>query len=72
MSSVSCSDGPNGLMKKFPTQGDLPVFPYVGGVPAIAGWNSPSVSPLSSSVLPPFSLSLPPDTQKTQKQKMIC
>lgn len=71
MSSVSCSDGPNGLMKEFPTQGDLPVFPYVGGVPAIAGWNSPSVSPLSSSA-PPFSLSLLPNTQKTQKQKMIC
>lgn len=40
MSVTSCSDGPNGLADKFPTQGDLPKFPYIGGVPAIGGWGS--------------------------------
>lgn len=42
MSTVTCSDGPNGLMKKYPTQGALPGFPNIGGVPGV-GWNSPSV-----------------------------
>ena len=42
MSTVTCSDGPNGLMKKYPTQGALPGFPHIGGVPGV-GWNSPSV-----------------------------
>lgn len=42
MSTVTCSDGPNGLMKKYPTQGAIPGFPNIGGVPGV-GWNSPSV-----------------------------
>lgn len=42
MSTVTCSDGPNGLMSKYPTQGALPGFPNIGGVPGV-GWNSPSV-----------------------------
>ena|SRR3569833_14277 len=48
MSVVSCSDGPKGLMQKFPTQGDLPGFPYVGGAQAIAGWGSANVRRLLS------------------------
>ncbi|KEZ40656.1 hypothetical protein SAPIO_CDS8583 [Scedosporium apiospermum] len=42
MLAVSCSDGSNGLASRFPTQGNLPKFPYIGGVPAIGGWNSPN------------------------------
>lgn len=45
LTTISCSDGSNGLMTKHPnwkTQGNLPKFPYIGGVDAIAGWNSPS------------------------------
>ncbi|SPN97371.1 related to Protein SnodProt1 [Cephalotrichum gorgonifer] len=40
MSTVTCSDGPNGLASRFPTQGKLPVFPYIGGAPGVT-WNSP-------------------------------
>ncbi|KAK7431757.1 hypothetical protein QQZ08_001695 [Neonectria magnoliae] len=45
LTTISCSDGSNGLITKHPnwkTQGDIPKFPYIGGVDAIAGWNSPS------------------------------
>jgi hypothetical protein len=43
LSSVSCSDGPNGLLtRNFTTLGSLPKYPYVGGAPAVTGWNSPS------------------------------
>ncbi|KAL2107376.1 hypothetical protein VUR80DRAFT_5314 [Thermomyces stellatus] len=41
MNVVSCSDGPNGLAGQYPTQGALPTFPNIGGVPAIAGHGSP-------------------------------
>lgn len=42
LSSVSCSDGPNGLLtRNFTTLGSLPKYPYVGGAPAVTGWNSP-------------------------------
>jgi hypothetical protein len=43
MTSVACSDGPNGLITKYgwKTQGNIPT-PYVGGVNIIAGWNSPN------------------------------
>ncbi|PKS07725.1 hypothetical protein jhhlp_006333 [Lomentospora prolificans] len=40
MLTVSCSDGSHGLASRFPTQGNLPNFPHIGGVPAIEGWNS--------------------------------
>ncbi|KAG9226605.1 hypothetical protein CCMSSC00406_0006170 [Pleurotus cornucopiae] len=40
MSSVSCSDGANGLASRFPTFGKVPSFPHVGAVPG-ASWNSP-------------------------------
>ncbi|KAH9867896.1 hypothetical protein IAQ61_007200 [Plenodomus lingam] len=39
MGVVSCSDGPNGLMHRFPTQGAIPNFPRIGGLSGIA-WNS--------------------------------
>jgi Cerato-platanin len=43
LSSVSCSDGPNGLLtRNFTTLGSLPKYPFVGGAPAVTGWNSPS------------------------------
>lgn len=44
MTAVSCSDGSNGLITKYgwKTQGDIPRFPYIGGVNIIAGWNSPN------------------------------
>jgi Cerato-platanin len=42
LSTVSCSDGPNGLLtRNFTTLGSLPKYPYVGGAPAVTGWNSP-------------------------------
>ncbi|KAK5660172.1 hypothetical protein OQA88_13641 [Cercophora sp. LCS_1] len=42
LESVSCSDGPNGLIKKYgwTTQGAIPRFPYIGGAEAVEGWNS--------------------------------
>ncbi|KAJ2923985.1 hypothetical protein H1R20_g13108, partial [Candolleomyces eurysporus] len=36
---VSCSNGENGLIKKYPTLGTLPNFPALGGFPGV-GWNS--------------------------------
>ena len=42
LSSVACSDGPNGLLTRgFTTFGSLPKFPFIGGAPAVTGWNSP-------------------------------
>ncbi|RFU77024.1 eliciting plant response [Trichoderma arundinaceum] len=40
LAEVSCSDGPNGLIPRWQTQGQLPKFPYIGGVQGIS-WNSP-------------------------------
>jgi Cerato-platanin len=41
LSTVSCSDGPNGLLTKgFTTFGSLPTFPNIGAAAAVAGWNS--------------------------------
>ncbi|KAL1742621.1 Cerato-platanin-domain-containing protein [Schizophyllum fasciatum] len=41
MSAVACSDGARGLLSLgFPTFGSLPGFPRVGGVSAVAAWNS--------------------------------
>ncbi len=38
---VACSDGPNGLLTKgYTTFGSLPNFPFIGGVPAVATWDS--------------------------------
>jgi Cerato-platanin len=41
LNGVACSNGANGLAANFPTFGDLPTFPYIGGAPGIA-WNSPN------------------------------
>ncbi|KIY50654.1 Sm1 protein [Fistulina hepatica ATCC 64428] len=41
LTTVSCSDGTNGLITKgYSTFGSIPDFPYIGGADAIAGWNS--------------------------------
>ena len=44
MTSVACSDGKNGLItrKGWRTLGNAPKSVYVGGAPAVAGWNSPN------------------------------
>jgi cerato-platanin len=46
LTAVSCSDGANGLITRYgwQTQKQVKKFPYIGGVQAVAGWNSPSVS----------------------------
>jgi hypothetical protein len=43
--SLSCSDGPNGLVTRFGwnNQGNVPSFPRIGGYSGIAGWNSAQV-----------------------------
>ncbi|KAI0692229.1 immunomodulatory protein [Cytidiella melzeri] len=41
LDTVACSDGANGLITKgYSTFGSLPVFPNIGGAPAVGGWNS--------------------------------
>jgi hypothetical protein len=40
LNTVSCSDGQHGLAAKYPTFGSLPKFPFIGGMPMVAGWNS--------------------------------
>ncbi|EJC99991.1 eliciting plant response-like protein [Fomitiporia mediterranea MF3/22] len=40
MNTVSCSTGSNGLEGRFPTFGDLPTFPNIGGSDSIAGFGS--------------------------------
>ncbi|KAI8953346.1 EC5 protein [Xylaria longipes] len=42
LTAVACSDGVNGLMTRYgwQTQGQIPRFPYIGAVAAVAGWNS--------------------------------
>lgn len=49
LTSVACSDGPNGLITThgFQTQGQIPGFPNIGGSFEIAGWGSAQVSFLS-------------------------
>ncbi|EMD39200.1 hypothetical protein CERSUDRAFT_112878 [Gelatoporia subvermispora B] len=43
LDTVACSDGGNGLERKgFTTFGSLPDFPYIGGAPAVTGWDSPA------------------------------
>ena len=41
LNSVACSNGPNGLASRFPTFGDIPNFPFIGGAFDVA-WNSPN------------------------------
>jgi len=41
MTSVACSDGPNGLITKgYSTQDSIPGFPNIGASSTIPGWNS--------------------------------
>ena len=41
LTTVACSDGPNGLITKgFSSFGSLPQFPNIGGAAAIGSWNS--------------------------------
>ena len=43
LATVSCSDGPNGMLTKgYNVFGDLPTFPRIGGSSAVASWNSPN------------------------------
>jgi hypothetical protein len=39
LNSVTCSNGANGLAARFPTFGDVPSFPFIGGAFDVA-WNS--------------------------------
>jgi hypothetical protein len=42
LTTVACSDGPNGLITRgFTTFGSLPNFPLIGGGPAVTGFGSP-------------------------------
>jgi hypothetical protein len=45
LTSVSCSDGANGLITKYgwQNQGAVAGFPRIGGYMGIAGWNSAQV-----------------------------
>ena len=38
--NTACSNGENGLLKKYPTLDQIPNFPFVGGMPGLT-WNSP-------------------------------
>ncbi|KAL1985426.1 hypothetical protein VTN96DRAFT_7869 [Rasamsonia emersonii] len=43
LSTVACSNGQHGLETKgYKTAGQLPKFPFVGGSPTVAGWDSPN------------------------------
>ena len=42
LNNVACSNGENGLVTKgYSTFDTLPAFPFIGGVSAVKGWNSP-------------------------------
>ncbi|KAF8467134.1 SnodProt1 [Russula ochroleuca] len=41
LNGVACSNGPNGLAVRFPTFGDIPSFPFIGGAFDVV-WNSPN------------------------------
>ena len=41
LNSVACSNGANGLVARFPTFGDVPTFPFIGGAFDVV-WNSPN------------------------------
>jgi len=44
LNSVACSNGPNGLASRFPTFGDIPNIPFIGGAFDVVWsvWNSPN------------------------------
>ena len=39
--TVACSNGQNGLVSRFPTLGQIPSFPFIGGAFDVV-WNSPN------------------------------
>jgi hypothetical protein len=41
LNNVACSNGANGLAARFPTFGNSPTFPFIGGVPGVV-FNSPN------------------------------
>jgi hypothetical protein len=41
LNGVACSNGANGLAARFPTFGNIPTFPFIGGAPDVA-FNSPN------------------------------
>jgi Cerato-platanin len=41
LNGVACSNGANGLAARFPTFGDIPSFPFIGGAFDVV-WNSPN------------------------------
>jgi hypothetical protein len=41
LNNVACSNGANGLVARFPTFGDIPKFPFIGGAFDVV-WNSPN------------------------------
>jgi hypothetical protein len=41
LNGVACSNGANGLVTRFPTFGNIPTFPFIGGAPGIV-FNSPN------------------------------
>jgi len=41
LNNVACSNGPNGLASRFPTFGDIPNIPFIGGAFDVV-WNSPN------------------------------
>ena len=41
LNNVACSNGPNGLVTKFPTFNKLPTFPNIGSGFTIHNWGSP-------------------------------
>jgi hypothetical protein len=41
LNGVACSNGANGLVARFPTFGDIPTFPFIGGAPGVV-FNSPN------------------------------
>ncbi|KAF8482072.1 eliciting plant response-like protein, partial [Russula ochroleuca] len=41
LNTVACSNGANGLVGRFPTFGDIPTFPFIGGAFDVV-WNSPN------------------------------
>lgn len=56
LTAVSCSDGENGLITTYgwDTQSEVAGFPYIGGVEAVGGWNSPNVRLSLVSLLNPL------------------
>ena len=56
--NVACSNGANGLAAKFPTFGNLPTFPFVGGAFDVV-WNSPNCGGCWNITNPATGVSIP-------------